>query len=54
MTVSNITMNLTNPVKLSNSGAKTIYFGATLTIGADQKKGTYNDEGGFTIDVNYL
>ncbi|MBT6610352.1 MAG: DUF4402 domain-containing protein [Rhodospirillaceae bacterium] len=54
MTVSNITMNLTNPVKLSNSGAKTIFFGATLTIGADQKKGTYNDEGGFTIDVNYL
>ena len=53
MTVTNITMDKTNPVRLSNAGAKTIYFGGTLTVTPNQKNGNYNDEGGLVIDVFY-
>ncbi len=54
MTVDNFTMDQTNPVKLNNSGKKTINIGATLHVGAAQKKGNYNDNNTFTYDVDYL
>ncbi len=54
MTVDNFTMNLTNPVKLSSQGKKTIYIGATLHVGTDQKKGNYNDNNSFSYNVEYL
>ncbi len=53
MTVSNITMDRANPIRLNNSGARTINLGATLTIGADQKKGNYNDDNTFTVSAFY-
>jgi len=53
MTVSNLTMNLTNPIRLSSQGKKNIYFGATLTVSPNQKKGTYNEDGDFIVDVDY-
>lgn len=54
MTVDNFTMDNTNPVKLNNSGKKTINIGATLHISTDQRQGNYNDENSFTYVVNYL
>ena len=53
MTVTNITMNFTNPIKLNKNGIKNVQFGATLTVAPNQRKGSYNDEGGFIIDVVY-
>lgn len=54
MTVDNFTMDKSNPVRLNNSGTKTINIGATLHIGTDQRKGNYNDDNSFTYVVNYL
>lgn len=54
MTVDNFTMDKTNPIKLNNSGNKTINIGATLHIGTDQRQGNYNDENSFTYVVEYL
>lgn len=54
MTVDSFTMNLTNPVRLNNSGKKTINIGATLHITTDQRQGNYNDENTFTYTVEYL
>jgi len=54
MTVDNFTMSLTNPVRLSNQGKKTINIGATLHIGTAQTKGNYNDQNSFSVDVDYL
>jgi len=53
MTVSNITMDRANPIRLSNAGKRTINLGGTLTIGANQTKGNYNDENTFTISAFY-
>jgi hypothetical protein len=53
MTVSNITMDRANPIRLSNNGVRTINLGATVTVGAGQTKGNYNDENEFTISAFY-
>lgn len=53
MTVSNFTMDKTNPIRLSNQGKRTINIGATLTVGAGQKKGNYNDDNSFNVSVFY-
>lgn len=53
MTVNNFTMNLSNPIRLNNSGKKTINIGATVTVGAGQTKGNYNDENDFTVSAFY-
>ena len=54
MTVDNFTQSIPNPIKLSKQGKKTINIGATLHVGADQRKGNYNDQNSFTYDVDYL
>lgn len=54
MTINNFTMDVTNPVRLNNSGKKTINIGAALHVGTDQKSGNYNDENSFTYFVEYL
>lgn len=54
MTVDNFTQSLPNPIKIGNAGKKTVYIGATLHVGTDQKKGNYNDQNSFTYDVDYL
>ncbi len=54
MTIDNFTINLPNPIKLSNKGKKTIFIGGTLHVGANQKQGNYNDENTFTIFADYL
>jgi len=54
MTVDNFTMDLSNPVKLSNQGKKIINIGATLHITTDQNKGNYNDDNIFSYIVEYL
>lgn len=53
MTVSNFVMDRANPIRLSNQGKRTINFGATLTVGANQTKGNYNDENTFTVSAFY-
>lgn len=53
MTVSNFTMDRTNPIRLNNQGKRTINIGATLTVGAGQTKGNYNDDNTFTVSVFY-
>lgn len=53
MTVSNITMDRANPIRLSNAGKRTINLGATLTISSGQTKGNYNDENEFTVSAFY-
>lgn len=53
MTVDNFTMDKTNPVRLNNSGKKTVNIGATVTYGADQRQGNYNDENDFTVFAFY-
>lgn len=53
ITVDNITMNKTNPVKLNNSGKKTIYIGGRVNITTNQKGKTYNTGGGI-VDAEYL
>lgn len=53
MTVSNFTMDRSNPIRLSNAGKRTINIGATLTVGAAQTKGNYNDDNTFTISAFY-
>jgi len=54
ITVDNIHMNLTNPVRLSNAGKKTIFLGGTLNISTNQKARTYNDIGTLVINAEYL
>lgn len=53
MTVSNITMDRDNPIRLSNAGVRTINLGGTLTVGANQTKGNYNDDNTFTVSAFY-
>ena len=53
MTVSNITMDRANPIRLSNAGRRTINLGGTVTISAGQTKGNYNDENEFTVSAFY-
>jgi len=50
--VNNFTMNKTNPVRLSNSGRKTVRVGATLNVPAGQNAGDYDVD--FTFTANYL
>jgi hypothetical protein len=52
MTISNLTLSTTNPVKLSAKGLKNVFFGGTLTVGTDQKKGTYKNES-FIVNAEY-
>ncbi len=54
ITVNNIHMNLTNPIRLSKQGKKTIYIGGTVVVTVNQKNKTYNDIGTLTIDADYL
>ncbi len=53
MTVDSFTMDQTNPIYLGNNGRKTINIGATLRIGADQRRGNYNDDNTFTVFADY-
>ena len=53
MTVSNFTMDQSNPIRLSKSGRRTINIGATMTVNAAQKKGNYNDDNVFTVSAFY-
>ncbi len=53
MTLDTFTMSQTNPVRLNNQGKRTIWIGATLHVDADQKKGNYNDDNTFTVNVEY-
>ncbi len=54
MTVDSFTMDRTNPVKLNRNGIRTINIGATLRVGANQRRGNYNDDNLFTVDVEYF
>lgn len=54
MIVENFTMDRTNPVKLNRNGTRTINIGATLRVDANQRRGTYNDDNLFTVDVEYF
>lgn len=54
MTVSNFTMDQSNPVYLGNNGQKIVNIGATLTIGNNQQAGNYNTNNNFTFVVDYL
>ncbi|MBO6946590.1 MAG: DUF4402 domain-containing protein [Rhodospirillales bacterium] len=54
MTVSNFTMDVSNPVYLGNNGQKIINIGATLTIGTNQQAGSYTTNNSFTFVVEYL
>lgn len=51
MTIDNLTLQ-SNPVKLNKNGVKNVFFGGTLNVGTNQKKGTYNDDA-FVINVEY-
>jgi hypothetical protein len=51
MTIDNLTLQ-SNPVKLNKNGVKNVFFGGTLNVGTNQKKGTYKDEA-FVINVEY-
>ncbi len=54
LTINNFTCNQSPIGTLSNSGNQTLNVGATLTIGANQVSGVYEDvDGGFTVIVNY-
>jgi len=53
ITVNNLHMNLTNPVKLSKSGRKTIYIGGTLQITPNHKADEYRDIGTLVVNVEY-
>lgn len=53
MTVNNITMDRANPIRLNNSGVRTINLGGTLTVGTAQTKGNYNDDNTFTVSAFY-
>jgi len=52
MTIDNLTLSTSNPVKLNKNGIKNIFFGGTLTVGTNQKKGTYKNDA-FVINVEY-
>jgi len=54
ITVTNLHMNLTNPIRLSNKGKKTVYVGGTLNISINQKPRTYKDIGTLVIHAEYL
>jgi len=53
ITVTNLRMNLPNPVKLSSDGKKTVYIGGTLQVTANQKASHYTDIGTLIVDVEY-
>jgi len=50
-TVDTFTMNKSNPVKLNNKGKVTIFVGATLRVGVNQKDKKYRGE--FDVTVEY-
>jgi hypothetical protein len=61
-TISNGTVNMTVDTftstpnasgTLDNTGAGTLYVGATLNVGATQAPGTYTSTAPFTVTVNY-
>ena len=52
MTISNLTLSTSNPVKLNKNGIKNVFFGGTLTVATNQKKGTYKNTN-FIINVEY-
>ncbi len=52
MTISNLTLSTTNPVKLNKNGIKNVFFGGTLTVTTNQKKGTYKNES-FVVNAEY-
>ncbi len=54
MTVDSFTMDRTNPVKLNRNGIRTINIGATLRVGPGQRRGNYNDDNAFTVNVDYF
>ncbi len=51
--VDNITMNLSNPIKLSKKGKKNIFIGGRVNITTNQKGKTYGT-GVYSIDADYL
>lgn len=51
--VTDITMNRTNPIRLSNAGKKTVFIGGKVTILTNQKNKTYG-KGGGDINAEYL
>lgn len=53
VTLSNFTMNVSNPVVLNNQGRADFYVGATMTIGANQTAGTYDRNNSFTVSADY-
>lgn len=54
MALSTFTSSLTNETaSLDGSGAGSFTVGATLTLGADQVSGTYENATGFTVSVLY-
>jgi hypothetical protein len=54
MTVDSFTMDKTNPIRLNNSGNRTINIGATLHVDANQRKGNYNDDNEFFVSAVYF
>jgi len=52
MTIDNLTLDA-NPVKLNKNGIKTVFFGGTLNVGTNQKKGNYKNDA-LVINVEYL
>jgi len=50
-TVDTFTMNKNNPVKLNNKGKVTLYVGATLRVGVNQKDKKYKGE--FDVTIEY-
>jgi len=53
MTLTNLNMNQTNPVKLSEDGKKTVRIGGTLQVAPNQHAGKYRDVGTLIINVDY-
>lgn len=52
MTIDNLTLSTSNPVKLNKNGIKNVFFGGTLNVGTNQKKGNYKNDA-FFINVEY-
>lgn len=52
ITVNNLNMSRTNPIRLSNGGKRTVYLGGTVQISTNQKDKTYGTGGGI-IDAEY-
>jgi hypothetical protein len=53
MTVNSFTSTLVDEQGTLTGGKATIGVGATLVVGATQAVGTYNNDTGFTVSVNY-